>query len=153
MSKQDAILKSLPVALSVAAFSHAERGSFRAFGVSVGRCQSSLGPLEVLAFGNHLEVHGPDGMGGVQVEIDIRPALAVALDLLTAAKAGNLAELQPPAPSALDEKARAFAESVAGLRLYQPGSTDDYEDAMTTCNSLIQDARKLFGMPEADHES
>jgi len=37
----------------------------------------------------------------------------------------------------------AFVEQMARFRMYQPGCTDDYQDAMDTLNEMIRSARLL----------
>ncbi len=52
----------------------------------------------------------------------------------------------------MSDPMRAFVEQVARFTTYQPGSTDDFQDAMDTCNRLIVDARKLLGWSEDDED-
>lgn len=54
----------------------------------------------------------------------------------------------PPVP--LDLACREKLEQIAGFTTYSMDSSDDkLEDALSTLNRLIYDARKVFGMPES----
>lgn len=47
---------------------------------------------------------------------------------------------------------REFVAQIARFTTYKPGSTDDFQDAMDTCNRLIADARALLGQDESDDD-